>query len=93
MFGVAFLAWDQLSGVLRWVGVVLGPVAVAVVWGTFLSPKAAVAISSGARLMLEALLFLGVGAGLVASGYVLPAVAGVLIWALDRAALGLIQRT
>lgn len=83
--GTAVLVWRVApTGGWQWVAVILGPILVAVVWGLFLSPKAAVTIPSIAALMIEAGLFLGVGAGLFAVGLAVPAAIGVAVWALDR---------
>jgi len=61
--GTASQAWSQI---LLGFGALL---VVGVVWGTFLSPKARVALPLPARLLLEAALFLTVSAGLWAVGY------------------------
>jgi uncharacterized protein DUF2568 len=50
--------------VVGWWATVLLPLAAAVVWGSFLSPKARWTIPPGARLALELVLF-----GLAAAGY------------------------
>lgn len=90
--GVAVLAWQLSSGGWRWPAAALGVVLVAILWGLFLSPKATVRLPASVALGIEALLFLGVGAGLFAVGQGLPAAIGVGIWILDRIALALLKR-
>lgn len=89
--GVAVLAWSFLPGWWRWVVAVAAVAAVATVWGMFLSPKATVALPGVAVLAIEAALFLGVGAGLFLVGLGLPALIGVVVWAIDRVAIALLQ--
>lgn len=62
------------------------------VWGLFLSPKARVPLPPAAVLAIEAALFIGTGAGLVAVGFGIAAVIGVLVWAVDRIALAVLRR-
>lgn len=45
------------------------PLVAAVVWGTFLSPRAAVALPGALALTLQALVFASAAAGLVATGH------------------------
>ena len=91
--GAGALGWrlgERLGwGGWAWLLVVLAPLAVALLWGRLLSPKATVALPAAVRLAVETLLFVGVGAGLVATGVVVPAVVGVALWAADRAVLAL----
>lgn len=88
----AVLAWSFASGWWRWPASIVAVVGVAVVWGLFLSPKAAVPAPGAAKLAIEAILFLGIGAGLVVGfGYVTPAAIGVGVWIIDRIALALLQ--
>ena len=67
----ALCAWGFAVGpnpVAR-IGLGLGaPVLAAVLWGTFLSPRAAVALPRPARLALELLLFAAATAALAAAG-------------------------
>lgn len=90
--GVVILVWHLADGPWRWVAAIVGVVAVATVWGLFLSPKAAVSLPAVAVLVIEACLFLAVGGGLLAVGFGVPAAIGVAIWILDRAALALLRR-
>lgn len=87
--GVAALAWRLADGWWRWPAAILAVVAVATLWGLLLSPKAKVNLPASAALALEAALFLGVGAGLIAMGIVVPAVTGVTVWILHRIVLAL----
>ncbi|MFT4294679.1 MAG: YrdB family protein [Micropruina sp.] len=87
--GVGVIGWQVAPGWWRWVAVIAGPAAVAVLWGLFLSPRAAVMLPEAARLAIETVLFLGAGAGLFALGFGVPAVVGFVLWALDRAVLAL----
>ena len=89
--GVAVLAWQALPGWSRWPGAILAVVAVATVWGLFLSPKASIPLSTPVGVALEAVLFVGTGAGLAAVGLVVPATVGGLAWLVDRAALSLLR--
>ncbi|WP_154770390.1 DUF2568 domain-containing protein [Nakamurella alba] len=92
LVGVAVLVSSVTSGWWRWPAAALAVVAVAVLWGRFLSPKAAVAIPPAAALGIEAALFLGTGLGLVLTGRPIPAVIGAVVWALDRLALAILRR-
>jgi hypothetical protein len=60
LVGVGVLAW-QIAVPWRWVAVIAGPLAVAVVWGLFLSPKATITLPAGAQFAVEAVLFLVAG--------------------------------
>ncbi|MCA9878355.1 MAG: YrdB family protein [Thermomicrobiales bacterium] len=90
--GAAAIAWQTAPSVWRWPAAILAPVAVAIVWGLFLSPKAAIALPPAARLVLEAAPFIGVGAGLVTIGFGAAAAIGVAIWLTDRIAIALLSR-
>lgn len=61
LVGVAFWGWHEWS----WWGAIVLPVALAVVWGSFLSPKARWTIPPPARFALE----LGVFAAAAAAYY------------------------
>ncbi|MFT4226721.1 DUF2568 domain-containing protein [Micropruina sp.] len=90
--GVGLLAWSLARGWWSWPAAILAVVAVAVVWGLFLSPKATVPLAPAAVLAIEAVLFVGTGAGLVTVGWGIAAAIGVAIWAADRIALALLRR-
>lgn len=63
---VAFGYWGFQTGQSTWARVGLGigaPVVAAVVWGTFISPRAAIPVSLSVRLLLELIVF---GAAVVA---------------------------
>lgn len=86
--GAAYLAWTTVPGWGRWPVAALAVVVIGVVWGLFLSPKAAIVVHPAAALVLEAALFVGVGAALAfATPMLIPAVIGVVVWAVDRVAL------
>ncbi len=56
------------------------PLVAAVVWGTFLSPRAPVALPGALVLLLQALVFASAAAGLVATGHrTLALVFGVIV--------------
>lgn len=82
--GAAVFAWRTGPDGWRWAAMVLAPVVVAVFWGLFLAQKARVVLAEPVRFVLEAALFLGIGAGLIAVGLTWPAVVGVALWAADR---------
>ncbi|MFT3889738.1 MAG: DUF2568 domain-containing protein [Arachnia sp.] len=78
------LWWSALTALLA-------VVAVAVIWGLFVSPKAAVPLPPAAVLTIEAVLFVGVGAALVfVGGFVVPAIVLVGGWLVDRVALAIL---
>ena len=79
--GVAVLVLRLVPDWWGWVVAAVAVVAVAVLWGLFLSPKAPVPLPPLAGLALEA--------GLFAVGLGIPAAIGVAAWILDRAVLGL----
>lgn len=87
----AFLAWTLADGGWRLPFAVLAPVAVAVLWGTLLSPKARVSIPGWARVTLEALLFGGAGYLLWQVGAPTAGAALAVVWALDRVVLALTE--
>lgn len=89
--GVAAVAWQVVPGWWRWPAMILVPIAVAVLWGLLLSPKAAVELPGPAKLVIEAALFLGTGVSLFAVGMWIPAVIGVAVWIIDRIALALLE--
>ncbi|MFI5832155.1 YrdB family protein [Micromonospora sp. NPDC051300] len=63
------------------------PLAIAVVWGAFCSPRAAVTLPAPAKLGVQAACFLVGGVLLALAGHPLPGVVLVLLWALDKALL------
>lgn len=89
--GVAVLAWNLTAGWWRWLAAIFSVAAVAVAWGLFLAPKAAVPLPWPATLGIEAVLFVGTGTGLLIIGLGLPAAIGVALWLIDRIALALLQ--
>ena len=54
---VAYWGWSEHDGVLRWVLVVAAPLAIALVWGRWVAPKARHPAADPARLGLEVLVF------------------------------------
>ena len=54
---VAYWGWSEHDGVLRWVLVVAAPLAIALVWGRWIAPKAKHRAVDPARLGLEVLVF------------------------------------
>jgi len=54
---VAYWGWSEHDGVLRWVLVVAAPLAIALVWGRWVAPKAKRPAVDPTRLVLEALVF------------------------------------
>jgi len=89
--GVAVLAWQLVPDWWRWPAAVLALVAVAGLWGFFLSPKATIRLPAPAAFMLEALLFLGTGFGLLTIGFGIAAGIGVVVWIIDRIALAIFR--
>lgn len=89
----AFLAWTLADGGWRLPLAVLTPVAIAVVWGTFLSPKARVTIPGWARVAFEALLFVGSGYLLWRVGSPTAGAALAVVWVLDRVVLAVTEGT
>ena len=74
--------WGFKTGSATITKVVLGvgaPLVAAVVWGTFLSPRAPIRLHWGVVLVLQALVFASAAAGLVATGHRSIAVVFVVI--------------
>ncbi|MFD2759083.1 DUF2568 domain-containing protein [Gulosibacter faecalis] len=92
LVAVAIVVVQLVAGWLGWVLAALLVVAVATLWGVFLSPKAPIRRSPGAKLALEAALFLAAGIGLAVIGHAVTAVLGLVIWAIDRIALARLGR-
>ena len=74
---VAYWGWSEHGGVWRWVLVVAAPLAVAVLWGNTIAPKAKRRVGDPWRLVVELLVFGGAVVALVdADQPVLAAVLG-----------------
>ncbi|MFI2487638.1 YrdB family protein [Promicromonospora kroppenstedtii] len=84
-----YAAWNLADGGWRAAVGLLAPISVIALWATFLSPKALVAIPPWSRILLEALLFGGVGylCWLAGAQFTGPALA--VLWVVDRAVLWL----
>jgi len=54
---VAYWGWSEHEGVWRWVLVVAAPLAVAVVWGQWVAPKARARVGDPWKLLLELIVF------------------------------------
>jgi hypothetical protein len=54
---VAYWGWSEHGGVWRWVLVVAAPLAVAVLWGNTIAPKARRRVADPWRLLVELLVF------------------------------------
>jgi hypothetical protein len=54
---VAYWGWSEHDGVLRWLLVVAAPLAIALVWGWWVAPKAKRPATDPARPGLEVLVF------------------------------------
>lgn len=89
LVGVGVLAWQNFTA-WRWVAVILCPLAVAVIWGLFLSPKAAIALPTVAQFAIEAALFLGTAMGLLLIGFPVVALIGAVVWLVDRIGLAIL---
>jgi hypothetical protein len=81
LVGVGVAAWTELDGAARWIGVIGGPVALMVMWGTFNVPGdpsrgggAPVPVSGRTRLIIEFAFFAVASAAFaVATGMWWPA--------------------
>jgi hypothetical protein len=82
--GVAALMLRVVPGGWRWPAAIGAFVVVAVCWGLFLSPKAAIPLPTAAGFALEAVLFVGTGAGLFLSGITVATVIGAACWLINR---------
>lgn len=76
---IGIVAWTSLDGAARWVGVIGGPLALMIMWGTFNVPGdpsrgggAPMPVSGRARLLIEFAYF-SIGAGALA-------ISGVSVW-------------
>lgn len=65
------------------------PLAIAVVWGLFCSPRASVALPAPAKLSVQAACFVTGGVLLALAGRPVPGAILVALWALDKALLTL----
>jgi Protein of unknown function (DUF2568) len=65
---VAYWGWSEHGGIWRWVLVFTAPLAVAVLWGNTIAPKAKRHVGDPWRLAVELLVFGGATAALVAAG-------------------------
>ena len=54
---VAYWGWSEHDGALRWVLVVAAPLAIALVWGRWIAPKAKHPAVDPARIGIEVLVF------------------------------------
>lgn len=83
----ALCYWGFASGENVFVKVFLGlgaPVLAAVVWGLFVSPKAAVPLAMPLRLLPEALVFGSAAAALLATGHPVLAVGFTVVAVVNR---------
>jgi hypothetical protein len=65
---VAYWGWSEHGGVWRWVLVLAAPLAIALVWGRWVAPKAKVRVGDPWKLVLELLVFGSAVAALAAAG-------------------------
>ncbi|MFC4146426.1 YrdB family protein [Micromonospora mangrovi] len=65
------------------------PLLIAVVWGVFCSPRAAVSLPAPAKLAVQVACFVTAGLLLALAGHPVPAVLLVALWAVDTAVLRL----
>jgi hypothetical protein len=65
---VAYWGFTTNDGVLRWLLGIAAPVAVAVMWWLFVSPKAAVDAPQAVRLLVELAVWTAAGAALWTAG-------------------------
>jgi hypothetical protein len=54
---VAYWGWSDHGGIWRWVLVVAGPLAISVLWGRWVAPKATSRVGDPWKLLLELLVF------------------------------------
>lgn len=91
-FAVGWCAWTVAGEHWwRWLVGLAAPVVVAVMWGSWLSPRAPHRPSEPLRVVIEAVLFLGVGGWLWALGHPLPGAALAVLWLLDRVVLAALR--
>ena len=65
---VAYWGWSEHGGIWRWLLVIAAPLAVAVLWGNTIAPKAKRRVDDPWRLAVELLVFGAATAALVAAG-------------------------
>ncbi|RZU71842.1 uncharacterized protein DUF2568 [Micromonospora kangleipakensis] len=65
------------------------PLLIAVVWGTFCSPRATVSLPAPAKMAVQAACFVTGGVLLALAGHPVPAVLLVALWAVDKTLLRL----
>lgn len=90
--GAGILAAHIAPSGWGWLAAIAAVTAVATVWGMLLSPKARIDIPPWARLLLEAVLFglVGVGLAVRVETATIPALLGIALWAIDRAAIAVL---
>lgn len=89
--GAAALAWRLTPSLWHWISAPFSVGVVALIWGLFVSPKRHYALVAPWPLVIEAALFLGVGAGLVTVGLTTPATVVIGVWLIDLIALALLK--
>lgn len=89
--GAAVAAWQLADGWWSPVAAIGAVVCIATVWGLLLSPKAPYAPHPVVQVLIEAVLFVVVGVGLVLAGHAVVATIGVALWAADRGAMALFK--
>jgi len=91
-FAVGWCAWTAAGDHWwRWLLAVAAPVAAGVMWGSWLSPRAPHRPPEPVRVLIEAVLFLGVGGWLWALGRPVPGAALAALWVLDRVVLAALR--
>ncbi len=71
---VGYWGWSEHGGVWRWVLVVAAPLAIALVWGRWVAPKARARVGDPWKLLLEVLVFGSAVAALAAADEVVQAI-------------------
>ncbi|WP_425953902.1 YrdB family protein [Xylanimonas sp. McL0601] len=91
--GVAWSVWTACGEHWwRWPAAAIAPVVVGIMWGAWLSPRAPHRPAEPVRVLIEALLFGGVGGMLWWHGHPWLGVALAGAWALDRAVIATSSR-
>ncbi len=72
---VAYWGWSEHAGVWRWVLVVAAPLAIALLWGRWVAPKAKARVADPWKLLLEVLVFGSAVAALAAADQPVVAIA------------------
>ncbi len=91
--GIAIGAAETVGGVIGWIAGVALAVVVALIWGTFVSPKAPHRLSVSPRIVLELALFAAASALLVAAGHIASGAALIVLYAINIAAITLLGVT